>query len=589
MKNILTLILAFSYSFIFGQVCPSNFSEPKVLVAGDSWAQFMWDDGTYNEIFDKFGLADRVMVSRSLGSNPGSGHNGPEYAISGSTAAEWADRINYPWIDNVISEVTNNPTIETVVLSIGGNDILAGKSGGGWYQNMDADIPGSEAALFNKIMADITVVINAIQAIHPNTEFLISSYDYPNLNTGFFCELFACGLRRNLSFDSSDPVSDVEINQMMLSIEDFRINNLPNENVFYDNSIGLGHYYYGDGVSSPGTLPFPSGVTFGGNPEQPTLRSNFRSGIDPIHLNTAAYEYKMMNQTTSYFLPKVRKKVTTTIFSSGGAQDGWTTGATIGNTEVRVGDVNSGESYKGILSFDTSSLPNTALIDGVSLYIIRNGANSSNPFESGALGEAQIAIKTGTFGTVNVENSDFSEAATVLNAGCFHGTVTANDYALRIDLNASGLAAINKTGITQFRISFPETNANADYVDFNTGDAVLDNDITTVSIADYMSTAKPFLDIEYSGILSTPTINISNIKLYPNPVNTEFKISGLDGENYKLQIISVQGQIIKEYDDYKPKEKVAITSLANGFYFIKITNSNSVIKTVKILKTNSTN
>ncbi len=583
MKHLFTLILAFSYSIVYGQVCPSNSSEPKVLVAGDSWAQFMWDDNTYNEIFDKFGIADSDMVSRSLGGNPGAGYNGPEYAISGSTAKEWADKTNFPWIDNVIDEITNNPTIETVVLNIGGNDILAGRSGDGWYENMDTDTPGSEQALFERIMNDTNIIINEVQTVHPNVEFLISSYDYPNLNaivTGGI-------LRGRISYDDNNLISDAGVNQMMLSIEGFRINNLPNDKVFYDNSIGLSHYYYGDGVSNPGTLPFPSGDTFGGNPERPTLRSNFRSGFDPIHLDKEAYEYKMINQTTSYFLPKMRKEVTTTIFSSGGTQDGWTTGSTIGTTQVRVGDLNTGESYKGILSFDTSSLPEEASIDGVSLYIIRNGENSSNPFESGALGAAQVEVKTGTFGTANIENSDFSATADALNAGCFHGTVTANDYALRIDLNADGLAAINKSGITQFRLSFPDTNANADYIDFNTGDSVLDNDITTVSIGDYMSSAKPFLDIEYSEILSNPsTIDIANIKLYPNPVKTEFEIAGLNTGNYKLQVISVQGQVIKELNNYQSKDKVSISSLSNGFYFVKLINSSNASKTVKILKTN---
>jgi len=581
-KKIITLSLALCYSFVYGQVCPSNSSKPIALVAGDSWAQFMWDDNTYNEIFDKFGIADSDMLGISRGNNPGPGHTGPEYAVGGSLALHWADRANFPWIDNVITEITNNPTIETVVLSIGGNDILAGKPDG-WYQNMDQDNPGSEQALFDRILDDIDTIVNDVQAIHPNVEFLISSYDYPNLNA----IVTGAGLRARISYDSNNPISDAGVNQMMLSIEGVRANNLPNNKVFYDNSIGLSHYYYGDGVSNPGALTFPMGTTFGGNPDRPTLRSNFRSAFDPIHLDQEAYEYKMMNQMTSYFLPKMRRDVTTTIFSSGGSQDGWTTGATTGTSQVRVGDNNASESYKGILSFDTSSLPDNISVDKVSLYIIRNGASGSNPFVSSDLGAAQIDVKTGTFGTVNVEGADFSAAADASSAGCFHGTVSDNDYALRIDLNAEGLSAINTSGMTQFRLSFPDTNAAADYIDFNTGDSVLDNSVTTVSIGDYLNSAKPFLDIEYSEILSTPnTIDLANIKLYPNPVKSEFVISGLDQGSYKLQIISIQGQVIKAIDSYLTEEKVSISSLANGFYFVKMTDASNTSRTVKILKTN---
>ncbi len=111
--------------------CPATTPTPRVLLAGDSWAQYMWDDDAHNAIFDKFGQADKLAVSRSLGSNPGAGYHGPEYAVSGSEAREWVDTANYPWIVNVVAELVAEPTIDTVMFSLGGNDVLAGKSGGG--------------------------------------------------------------------------------------------------------------------------------------------------------------------------------------------------------------------------------------------------------------------------------------------------------------------------------------------------------------------------------------------------------------------------------------------------------------------------
>ena len=94
----------------------------RVLLAGDSWAQYMWDDDAHNETFDKFGQADHRAVSRSLGSNPGPGYSGPEYAVSGSEAREWVDTADYPWIANVVAELVAEPTIDTVMFSHGGND-----------------------------------------------------------------------------------------------------------------------------------------------------------------------------------------------------------------------------------------------------------------------------------------------------------------------------------------------------------------------------------------------------------------------------------------------------------------------------------
>ncbi|WP_394758648.1 T9SS type A sorting domain-containing protein [Flavobacterium sp.] len=594
MKKLVTLIFALSYSVIIAQVCPTNVKQKKVLLAGDSWAQYMSDDGTYNKIFDKMGHGDKIIAGRSLGSNPGANYTGTEYAISGSEAREWADRARYPWITNVINEITANPSIETVILCIGGNDILAAKSGGGWYKDMNLDVPGSEAALFATIRTNTFVIINAILAAHPNVKIVLSSYDYPNFNVNaLLCGFYACPKRRDLSRDPNTAlITDAELNQMMVTVERERatwINLEPR--LSFANAVGLSHYYYGDGVSAAGTLPLPIQVapfptnSYGGNLVRPTLRSNFRSTADPIHLNAAAYEYKIIHETVNTFMPKFRGVVTSTIFSTGGTQDGWTTGTTTGTTAVRVGDLAAGQSYKGILNFDTSSLPDDATVNSVSLYMIRKNANLTNPFVSGSLGLPKIDIKNGEFGTVSIENTDFSAQATATDSGCFYGTVTANDYTLRIDLNAAGIAAMNKTGNTQFRISFPNTNANADYIDFNTGNAVVDTNILTVGLAEYMSNAKPFLDINYTPTLGVDDFTKNAITLYPNPVKNNFAIKGLDNLNLQLEIISIQGQVVKKIENYKSDESVSIENLANGLYFVKI-NSDNLIKTIKILKTN---
>jgi hypothetical protein len=572
------------------QICPTNSTSPKVLLAGDSWAQYMWDDATHNAIFDKFGQADKKMISESLGSSPGAGYTGTAYAISGSEAREWADTANYPYIANVVNAITNNPTVETVVLSIGGNDILAGKSGGGFYQDMDLDVPGSEAALFNTIKNNTLVIIDGILAVHPDVEILLSSYDYPNFSiSGFFCSFYACPKREDLSYDPNNPISDAELNQMMITVENERISWLNlRPQLKYDNAIGLSHYYYGDGNSAPYTLPLPeqsppySANFYGGNPSLPSLRSNFRNGFDPIHLDAEAYEYKIIHQTLNTFMPKFRSQATATVYASGNSKDGWTTGNATGTNAVRVGDVNETEQYKGILDFDTSNIPSDAAIESVSLYLLRNNISMNNPFVSGALGAAIVEVKTGVFGTLAIENSDFSEVADAVDAGCFHGTVTANGYALRIDLNASGLSAINKSGNTQFRLSFPNADANSDYLDFNTGDAILDTNGATVGLAEYMNNAKPFLDINYTTTLSTNSITASkeNIALYPNPVKATFALKGLQFNNYTVEIITQHGQVVKTIKGYNRGESIPVSELNNGLYFVKVSsqfNSQSLV------------
>ena len=50
---------------------PAELLTPRLLLAGDSWAQYMWDDGSHNELFDRFGHGEKRALSRSLGSDPG--------------------------------------------------------------------------------------------------------------------------------------------------------------------------------------------------------------------------------------------------------------------------------------------------------------------------------------------------------------------------------------------------------------------------------------------------------------------------------------------------------------------------------------
>ena len=84
--------------------------------------------------------------------------------------------------------------------------------------------------------------------------------------------------------------------------------------------------------------------------------------------------------------------------------------------------------------------------------------------------------------------------------------------------------------------------------------------------------------------LSIDNFDTSEIVLYPNPVATSFTVKGLDNDTYNLQIINLQGQVLKtlEYTNGKP---VAIEELANGVYIVKV-QSDQNTKTVRIIKSN---
>ncbi len=533
---------------------PAELLTPRLLLAGDSWAQYMWDDGSHNELFDRFGHGEKRALSRSLGSDPGPGYTGPEYAISGSEARQWADTANYPWIANVVAELQANPTIDRVLLSIGGNDLLAGKSGGGWYKQMDMDVPGSQAALFDRIHGHTLQIMDAALAVRPGLRVILSSYDYPNFNTGFWCFVYACPKRRDLSRDPDNAlVSDQELNAMIVAVEQNRIawtNAHAGSN--FDDGVGLMHYFYGDGVAAPLTLPRPGQVPPdyspfpGGNPMRPSLRSNFRNDADPIHLDVEGYEYKIVSEIEALFLPLFRGDAAATFFSIGGGEDGWTDGAAMGTTAIRLGD-NGAAPLHGIISFDTSSLPDNAQITQARLFLTREGGTGTNPFTSGALGTPTVDVQTGTFGAPAVEVSDADAPATASNAGWAIGSVLANGWALGVELKSVGLATINPTGRTQFRVSFPQvgSSAGADYV------AMSDGDVTAPpagfpTLAAYMGTSAPFLDVAYTlpaAVGETPSVGGRVLPASPNPfrLSTSVRFELSQAASVRLEIFDVRG------------------------------------------------
>jgi hypothetical protein len=71
--------------------------------------------------------------------------------------------------------------------------------------------------------------------------------------------------------------------------------------------------------------------------------------------------------------------------------------------------------------------------------------------------------------------------------------------------------------------------------------------------------------------------------LYPNPVKNNFTVNGLDSSMYQLQIVSIQGQVIKEVRNFQNEQSVDINQLANGIYFVRIQNGTQ-FKIIKILK-----
>lgn len=153
----------------------------------------------------------------------------------------------------------------------------------------------------------------------------------------------------------------------------------------------------------------------------------------------------------------------TVTFVSLASEDGWvlestesgnvggTTSSTgTGDRALRIGDDASDRQYKAIVSFDTSSLPDGAVVLEARLQLTRGGTDGTSPLTTHA--PCQVELKRGNFGTsAGLQLSDFQApadlvAGQLLVAG---GSGTVHEVAF----GSSALVSVNQLGRTQLRIA----------------------------------------------------------------------------------------------------------------------------------------
>jgi hypothetical protein len=165
------------------------------------------------------------------------------------------------------------------------------------------------------------------------------------------------------------------------------------------------------------------------------------------------------------------------------SQDGWilesgentNLGGTFNATAqtINLGDDNLKRQYRALLSFNTSGLPDDAVITKVTLKVkkqgITGGGNPVTTFQG-----FMVDIKNGTFGASALQIGDFQAAASK-SYGPFKPALSGGWYS--IDLTA-GKGYINKlstaSGLTQIRLRFKlddNDNAIANYLSLFSGNA----------------------------------------------------------------------------------------------------------------------
>ncbi len=176
-------------------------------------------------------------------------------------------------------------------------------------------------------------------------------------------------------------------------------------------------------------------------------------------------------------VPASRK---TAIFKSRGTQDGWilestefsNAGGTLNraSTTLNVGDDQKDRQYRSILSFNTASLPDNAIITAAQVNVKRQGLVGTDPFTTH--GRLLLEIRNGLYGNdFDLKLGDFAADPSSILPDSFVG-LSYTWYTAR--LGYSNLAFVNKYGVTQVRLRFnldDNDDLGADYVKFFAGDA----------------------------------------------------------------------------------------------------------------------
>jgi hypothetical protein len=158
-------------------------------------------------------------------------------------------------------------------------------------------------------------------------------------------------------------------------------------------------------------------------------------------------------------------------------------------TTFNIGDGAADKQYRSILSFNTTNLPDTAVITKVTLKIRVYGAlvGNNSPFTWG--NGLRVDVCKNMFGTTAaLQLTDFNFNNTTnckLLAGAFGNTPVSGWYSANV--LSTAWSKVNKTGLTQFRLRFYKDDNDdgaADYWRFFSGN------YSTVSL-------RPTLLIEY--------------------------------------------------------------------------------------------
>lgn len=269
--------------FVFNEDEAKKNKTRKLMVIGDSWAQFLTSNHTFDHLLHDYGYPDYYAGST---------------ALIGSKAYQWAKPANLAAISRLLVERKDTSVI---VLTIGGNDLIES-----WNTRLSAEAADRE---FTKIAGHVETIVRTLTLVRPNLRIVLLGYDYPNLVESLDSRLNDANRRYYKRLGQPTPL---QVNTAVAALgAKFRAVAAKVDRVEYVNNFGLLQYVYGyekHGVA-PNSVPFPGNFNenyqpFAGGrtdlPSPPEAMFKLPNFTDSIHLSGESYYYVGQNAMERY-------------------------------------------------------------------------------------------------------------------------------------------------------------------------------------------------------------------------------------------------------------------------------------------------
>ena len=241
---------------------------PRLMLVGDSWCGFMWGLRTFKEIF-----ATNLGPGRYV-------EMGNRGAIMGSRAFEFMpDAYNY--LEGIVESLEAHPTVDVVVITLGGNDFMMGTPGVDpldpdrevEWEDCYKDPSLEDQWLFDKLASDIGIISDAVLAVRQDIRVAIVGYTFG-------------GRQENFCTIEEQHQGFVGMELAKKALADTK------DRVYYVHNLGLMQYHFGTIDQPPPVGPYPGSYPDyipmpGGDPTQ--LVNHDALFDNDIHLTPEGY------------------------------------------------------------------------------------------------------------------------------------------------------------------------------------------------------------------------------------------------------------------------------------------------------------